>query len=489
MKSIPMNQFDNNMQKIILLFGMIEIIIGFSGVILADFFSIFNLLTILSGAAGLIALFFCILQPAKIKSYDLLAMAMVLAYGTGTLNSLVMYALDGMDLLKRSNVEEYWLTRTLGLATAAAGFLHVLGRADNNSYLFNDFSINESDKKRLLWFGIIILTLVLIYIATGKLGFMGDVGVAKGYVNVAPTSAILLDLILPVGAVLLLAGMKENDPKIKLIFTVLALSLVIVQFGFGRRVFVFSVLIYTMVFFFTAKSFRLVSLKNIIVFVLIGISIQVVTTSFSVLRISTYENKNQERTIFEMLPDAIKVYRDKDFYHVDEQIHNNLRSRTFVLEYLASIDKSLETIEPTYGNNLLRALVVSIPSVLYPSKFINGLFMTEEQYINPHFRLPMKDSSNSTLTGSLSDFGELGMFFIPFLFAFIYARVLSVSRKHISRISSIFLGLLFAYKLLSIEGDITVFFGTLRFSLIFMLILWFVFNFNKKTLPFKSALN
>ena len=104
MNSISINQTDNDMQMKILLFGIFEMVIGFSGAILADFFSVFNLIAFFSGVAGLVALLFCVTQPSKIKVYDILAMAFVLAYGTGKLNSMVRYTLDGLDLLKISEV-------------------------------------------------------------------------------------------------------------------------------------------------------------------------------------------------------------------------------------------------------------------------------------------------------------------------------------------------------------------------------------------------
>jgi hypothetical protein len=482
-----MSQSDNNVQMKILLFGMIEMIIGFSGVILADFYSIFNLLTLLSGLAGLAALLFCVTQPAKIKLYDFLAMALILAYGSGTLNSLVTYTIDGMDLLKSSLVEEYWLSRSLGLVTAAAGFLHVIGRADSESYLFKNISFNETDKNRFFWFAFFIFVLTVIFIATGKLGFMGSVAIAKGYVNVSPSSAILLDLILPVGAVAFYIGLKEDTPKIKRLFIVVGLMLLFIQFGFSRRVFVFSALIYLTIFFLMSKPFRLLSLKNIVIFLIFGVVIQTVTTSYQILRISTYQNKNTEKSIFQMVPDAIKVYEDKDFYHVDENIHNNLRSRTFVLEYLAREDKALSTIEPIYGTNLLRALVVSVPRIFFPSKYTNELFLQEENFIGSHFKLPITDSANTVITGSLADFGEVGVFLLPLLLCFIYSRILSACRKYMNPISSVFIAIFFSYRLISVEADIGIFFSTLRALIIFWFILWLLFNVNKKTPPLKSA--
>jgi hypothetical protein len=468
------------MQMTILLFGILEIVIGFFGVILADFFSIFNLLTTLAGLAGLLSLFFILLHPSRIKIYDILGFSLVFGYGTGALYSLVSFELDGLDLLKNAMVEEYWLARTLGLVVAAAGFLHVLGRADSKGYLLENFSLNEATKIRSLWFAIITTTLLAIFIATGKIGFMGDVYITQGFVGISPSSSILLELSSPLGAVMFYIGMKDDRSKIKGLFIALAIVLLLLQFGFGRRIFVFLTLTYLMVFFFIKKPSHL-SLKHLAFFVLIGITIQIATTSFAALRISTYLNKGANKSIYEMVPDAIKIYQNKDYYQLDQKIHENLRSRAFILDYSASIDKALSTIQPIYGDNLLRALVVATPSFIYPSKYKNKLFMlTEEVLINPHFRLTSTDNANTLLTGALADFGELGIFIIPPLFCFILSSLLSASRKHTNPLTSLLISLYILYKLSSAESEIGVYISIIRFMIIFTVILWFILD-NKKT--------
>ena len=52
MNSLFSKDYQAKMQMLNLLFGIAEMCIGFTGVILSDFISVFNLLALLSGTAG-----------------------------------------------------------------------------------------------------------------------------------------------------------------------------------------------------------------------------------------------------------------------------------------------------------------------------------------------------------------------------------------------------------------------------------------------------
>ena len=479
------------MQRVIFLFGITEMCIGFSGVILSDFFSIFDFLTILSGAAGIVALVFCITQPTRIKVYDLLGMALILAYGTGTLNSLVSYSLDNMNLLKSSSVDEYWLSRTLGFATAAAGFLHFIGRFDHGGFLFQQFDLTGAQKKRALWLVGLTVATTVYFIATGKLGFMANIQAVQGYVGISSSASVVYDLILPVGALALYLGIKEDSLKLKFLLIGLAMFLLFLQFSFGRRIFVFSTLIYIMSALVARKPENIISLRNITFFLLIAVGIQFATTAYYTMRVSGYSYKNLQKSpsILERIPDAIQTYKDRDRLHLAEQMHENLSSRTFVLEYLAMLEKSTSTIELTYGENMLRALVVATPSLLYPSKYKNKLFTAEEGFLNPHFRLPSLDLANSVLTSAVGDFGEVGLFIIPVIVCFIFSCMLRISYHYLPPIGGVLISFYISYRLISVEEDIGAYFTSLRFVIILLCIAWAVFVFKSRIKSNSLAIN
>ncbi len=477
MISISTNKYQAKMQMAILYFGMAEMCIGFAGVILADFVPIFDTLVVLSGLAGLLAFAFCITHPANIKTYDLLGMALAIAYGTGSLNSVVSYALDNKDLLTDLSVTEYWLTRTLGFSTAAAGFLHIVGRFDSNGYTFPKFDSIDLQSKRALWLVGITASVAVVFIATGHIGFMGGLAAVQGSVQVSPSAAIALDLMLPVGALALFLGLKDEQHNRKIIFISLALMLLFPQFGLGRRIFVFSLLIYLMAALLARRPKQILSVRNFVILAGVVMLIQVATTGFFTLRLAkiALNRENGTPSIVQLIPKAVSIYEDRDRLHLAEQIHENVSSRTFVLEYLALLSTRASQIEPTYGMDLARALVMATPSILYPSKYKNPLFEAEEDLLNPHFRLPVWDAANSVLTDSVGDFGEIGFFILPVIICFIFSMILRLTYYVAPPVAGLLVSFLICKTLLSVEDEVTAYFISFRSIFIILGISWLFF--------------
>jgi hypothetical protein len=468
----------DQMQMAILLFGIAEICVGLLSAMTADFISIFNFLVLFSGLAGVGGIIFCILYPNQTKVYDILAVALMLAYGAGTLNSLISFALDNKDLLSTSSVSEYWLSRTLGLATAAAGFLHIVGRFDSKGYMFSQLDVKDFQINRTLWFAGVVMLTAMIFMTTGKLGFMGDLAAKEGYVGISASAAILVDLITPAGAISLYFSRRLEKGKIKLIFTGIAIILLLVQFGLGRRIFVFSLLIYIIVAILAKRPEKIFSSKNLLILVIIAMLVQLATSTFYIMRVASYAFKNASKkpSIMEILPEAIKVYQNRERLYIAEQIHENLSSRTFVLEYLAALSEKSSTIEPLLGKNIERAFVVATPAIIYWGKYKNPLFSDEEHLLNPHFRLPVTDNANSLLTASIGDFGELGLFILPALVCFTFSLLMRVIQKISPAITYMLILILICKTLFSVEQDVVGYITAIRSMFILYFIAWFIFE-------------
>ena len=482
MNSLYSKDYQAKMQLLILLFGIAEMCIGFTGVILSDFISVFDLLALLSGTAGFVALIFCITHPYNIKVYDLLGMALMLAYGIGTLNSLVSYTLDHRDLLFESSVTEYWLTRTLGLVTAAAGFLHVIGRLDKKGFLFPQFTFVDNLTNRALWLVGIVAALTVLFIATGKLGFMANIASVEGYVGISSSSAIVLDLIAPAGALALYLSRKEVHSNKSIYFLIVAVVLLVIQFGLGRRIFLFSILIYVMAALLSKRPKKLITVQNIVVVALIVGAIQVATTAFYTMRVATFAFKNapEKPSIVVLVPEAIQVYKDRDKLNLAKQIHDNLSSRTFLIEYLATLAERSDKIEPLYGQNIARAIVVATPAILYWGKYKNPLFIDEENFLNPHFRLPVWDAANSVFTAGVGDFGELGYFILPVIVCFIFSLYLRLIYAILPPLAGTLISFYLCKVLFSVEEDIVSFFTASRSVFILLGISWLAFSWRFK---------
>ena len=478
MKSNFLAKDDPSIQKLILIFGIIELCLGLSGVVLADFISIFNQLSLIAGSAGLIAMAFCITHPANIKVYDVLGMALVFAYGTGTLNSVISFVRDNSDLVASSMISEYWLTRSLGFATAAAGFLHVLGRLENGGYLFRKFELDVLQPNRSIWLIGLVTLLALIFVATGRLGFMGNTSIESGSSQVSILSTLVIALITPTGALSIYLARIETHVRRKFIFYLFSILLLVTQFGFGRRIFVFSLIIFMMAAILAVRPKKFLTFNNLIVFVAAIFIIQIATTAFFTLRLARYTFKNQATapTILQLVPNAISLYQDRKKIYLAEQIKENIGSRSFVLEYLSLMSERSSTMEPLYGENLARALIIATPSLLYPSKFKNPLFGSEENLANLHFRLPVWDAANSILTESVIDFGEWGLFIIPGIFCFAYSFFMRLINYKVPPATSVLVGALICQMMISVENEVTIYFSSIPVIMIILIASWVFFR-------------
>jgi hypothetical protein len=410
-------------------------------------------------------------------------MALVFAYGTGTLNTLISFTLDHKNLLRGSAINEYWLSFTLGIALASAGFLHLIGRMDANGYLFHniDFDQFKFNHQKLVWFIAVVALLTIIFLGTGRLGFMASVAAVQGYASVSVSSTIVLAFITPVGALATYFAFVEKS-RYRILFIFTSLLMLFVQFGLGRRIFVFSLFMYVMAALMVYRPKRMLTVKNIIALGMLVITVQVATTAFYAMRLARWNMTAtvEAPTIIEIIPEAIKVYQNRERNFMMEKMKENTGSRSFILEYLATLTQQASKIEPLYGKDFVRALVIATPSILYPSKYKNPLFAAEEVLVNPYFRLPVWDASNSLLTAGISDFGVAGCFIIPVFICVLFSLFLRFIFNKVSPVAYLLVAVSVGQVLLSVEADLVSYLSSMRTFGIILIISWLVFG-SKKT--------
>jgi hypothetical protein len=237
-----------------------------------------------------------------------------------------------------------------------------------------------------------------------------------------------------------------------------------------------------MIFFGSIDQKKLLSLKSLAIAVFVLMLISIMTDAFSAMRIAANSMPitSSKNTIVELIPKTIDVYLDSDRLGVDEKIHANLSSRTFVLGYLALLVKASSKFEPLYGEDFLRAVIISMPGILYPSKY-NRPHYDEEKLFNVNFRTEnIVDAAGSISTAGVGDFGIYGLFGYPLILCFAYSVFLRFINRLISPVKYFFISMIVCYSFISLEQDIAVFILNLRNILFILFILWLFFNFNSK---------
>jgi hypothetical protein len=474
-----------------LILGVVELSVGLSSVLLSDFLPIFNLLALVSGLAGLAALAYCVFRPESVKVYDMLSAALMFGYGTGTLNSVVSFAFANQELIRTSVVSQYWFTRSLGFATAVCGLMHIIGRIDSHGYLLPNVVTSPGQRRRIGYFLIMVFAAYCLLLMTGKIGFAGSVTVTHsgreptGLTEVSPIAVLVLALATPTGAIAFAEALKNPRNSMSVLLTFVSLVLLLLLFGLGRRVFLFSLIVYLMSALLVKRPKKVISIKNLALAILGVAILQVATTGFYALRIAHGQmaQTSARMNIFKLIPKAIEVYSNDRRGDVQAKIHENLKTRSFVLQYLEEISKGEDSHQPLYGLDFYRALVVATPSSLYEGKLRNKLAEVEEDLINPRFGLPAYDEANTILIAGLADFGVFGLFAYPIVFCVLLSLLLRFFSKRAPPSVSLLLGLVMLQILLSVEQDMAGYLVGLRNIFIITAIAWPYFAWQKRVRP------
>jgi hypothetical protein len=218
--------------------------------------------------------------------------------------------------------------------------------------------------------------------------------------------------------------------------------------------------------------------KSLWILAIAFVAIQALSTLYIAMRMATYAMQNHTASkisVLQILPNAIDIYLHDQRGSLQADIKENYKTRTFVLDYLTLILEREEDHTPLYGDDLRRALVVATPRLLYPGKFRDEFFETEEPLINPRLGLPVWDAANSILTGGAADFGLAGLFSYPLILCILYSLALRTVRRFAPPLATLLTGLALCQILLSVESDISLYFSSVISTSLILLISWVAF--------------
>jgi hypothetical protein len=386
----------------------------------------------------------------------------MLAYGTGTLNSVFSYMMDNQELLRSSAISQYWYTHTLGLIVAACGSLHLVGQIDTDGYLLRSIAPTARDRNRVVYFVIPIALLYCVLVARGRIGFQGNVSIEDTGPTVSPLAVFSLALATPAGA-LALAVALTNPRGAKALLLSMSVFLLLLQIGLGRRALVFSLIIFTMSALLVWRPKKLISIKTLLLIAIAFFTLQQLTTFFYAMRMASWSMHARGRlALLTLIPEAFEIYSNDPRGELQANIQLNVKTRTFVLQYLTDISRREADRGPLYGEDVERALIVATPSTLYRGKHVDKLFEGEEELINPRFGYPVRDEANSIFTAGVADFGVFGIFLYPIALCIALSFILRLIYKWTSPLCGLVVGMAIGQMLLTSEADISFYFISLR---------------------------
>ena len=149
--------------------------------------------------------------------------------------------------------------------------------------------------------------------------------------------------------------------------------------------------------------------------------------AFYAIRVANWESGGSV-SLIELVIRGVENIADADRLGLNEQVAENQRERTFIVEYLSELLDRTELKRPLYGDVLEMAIATATPSLLWPGKEKILRVESEEALVHPVLGLPIWDGANTILTSGVSDFGLVGFFLYPLIFALLFSLILRVAR-------------------------------------------------------------
>lgn len=430
----------------------------------------FLVASLVAAIIGLRNLYLQALRPGNLRFTWLIATGLLLGYGLGSFNTASQVALEGWTISRSSGRDENALCIALAVSLLVGSFLYFVGPLLEASVRLPWASIHQDRSNRILiWAS---LGMALAALVLGKIGFMGiQVQAGEDESIIGALSAILTP-VLP--AYTVLCFKKNRQFAESLVFRILIggeFALLLLQ---GRRVMIYSAVIFFLAHTLRGDRIRLARVRTIFLLIVAASALYFGSKLFYAMR---YQRNLAGRRASVGLVENLRgglasVQSGND--RLSASLGNNLRDRTFVLTYFSDLLDATWSRPLMWGRALLFNFRMAVPAFLDPNKDEVRVFGSEEVVVNPEFGLRVEDDANSILTTGLADFGLVGCFLYPLccgLFISVFFRKLcTIVPTELA--GFVFLSLTFL--LIQVEVATIAYFAQMRNLVLICVIFWLV---------------
>jgi hypothetical protein len=346
---------------------------------------------------------------APIRFSTLLAMALLLGYGAGALNTWITLPRDSLTLGEVMGLREGVLARGMAAVLFSSAALYFLGEIFEKPIFGRSFRFQVNGGTRML---IYVGTLAMIAgFLTHSLG-IGGTASAQGHASIP--GLFLSWLYVPLTAITVAAFLTAQRGRDRFLSGLAAFTLLLMFSVLGRRAAIYTSMEIMVMLGLVGYRWRGRGIRNILLTLAMGALIVVCALTFMLLRIAP-ESRSAlgHETVAKKFQAAGKLVQQGHAYTMaSTATEQNLQTRTFVLAFLANILDASSRATPALGRDALGLLESTIPTVLYPDK---DRFFSEELLVDRQFGFGYGDEANSILTAGATDFGFLGMILYPLI--------------------------------------------------------------------------
>lgn len=391
----------------------------------------------------------------------LMAMALLLGYGAGALNTAITLPRGSLSLETVMGLGRGVLSRGIGAVLLSTAILYFVGEIYEKPIFGRDFHFSANARTRVL---VVLGTLAILGgFAIHALGFQGASSVG-GHLN--PIGDFLDWLYTPLTAIAAIAFLTTPRGKGKIICGIAMLILLLMSSVMGRRVALYTVVEVLLAVELSGYSWKGSRMRKTIMIGALGAVVVICSLAFMLFRIAGWSvRQSGQVTVGKRVAVARKMIRTGGAVALaGSTTQKNLQSRTFVISYFANVLDASTRKTPMWGRNTIYQIQVAIPRLIDPGKDVS---LSEEQMVNEAYGFGYGDQPNSILTAGAADFSLLGALIYPLLMVGLFRVVFHIMSKFLSLVPLMFVTLSLINAMLQTENTVSGYLGTLRAAPVF----------------------
>jgi hypothetical protein len=407
--------------------GTQAIAAGLTTLILPGTYYVAVLAIVLLAAFALTAISTLTKNPRGANPWSVMATALAFAYGLGSANSVITTLFSSSSDLPQLFQDPELICRAVGHISIVHGLLLLIGQADRSSRIFFGMA-DLTGHYMISYLGVGISLIAWLFIALGKIGYQGNISQAGGTsYSIDPAASLVLVSLVPITAMCAAAAPTTvGRSRLPLLFVVA--STVALQATQGRRQMLYSLFVILVGAILGGLRISFRTPKSIIIGIAAATALGFGSTFFYAMRFASVDLPSGA-SVQELAAGAIEKMAVSGEIGIFEDMGENLRTRSFILNYLSLLIDRTDLLGGVNGILLVSGVAQAVPSVMFPNKQALLDMGGEEDIVHPHLGLPVFDEANSILTTGVSDFGLPGLYIYPILLCLLYRTLIVAARR------------------------------------------------------------
>ena len=419
------------------------------------------------GLAGVYTLWDIVIWRGPIRFSHIFCVANTVGYGLGVVNSWLTIQRGDMSLAAYFNRDTQSVAQAMAAVLISSAVLYSLGELYESPVFGQNFTLQLDNRAPAFIFAGMVV--ILVGVATGKLGYMG-ISAENGQVGFFGG---LLGWLRPtLFAFTCIAFLQWRQSLLKWVLGATMALQFLLAVPTGRRNIVYFVLLAVIATRFSNFKLKGSVLRKAFYAAILAALIGIGAVTFYYLRAAAWGKKNP--SLADRISLAWDLYESGNTGKVNRDFAQNLHGRTFVLGYVSDLLDASFRMQPAKGADAWHEFELAIPSALWANK---GEFLyNEESIANTQFHFAYSDEANSVYSAGALDFGIWGMIIYPILLTLLFRLMAEFVRANLPEVVSTLVILALLFNAIMTEDGLSGRFVAVRDSLLFSALLWLFFK-------------